>query len=82
MPSRQEVSVGILQTGEVRLISFVEEVLTGDSKFDAVVCLEGKGSVKCADAEVSLKPGDSVFVPASKDSIVFEGTMKVLLCHI
>ena len=57
-------------------------VAADDSKFDAVVCLEGKGSVKCADAEVSLKPGDSVFVPASKDSIVFEGTMKVLLCHI
>ena len=53
-----------------------------DSKFDAVVCLEGEGTVSCADSEVSLRLGDSVFVPASKDPIVFNGTMKVLMCHV
>lgn len=53
-----------------------------DSKFDAVVCLEGEGTICCADSKVTLKRGESVFLPASKDSIVFTGTMKVLMCHV
>lgn len=57
-------------------------VAADDSKFDAVVCLEGEGAISCADSRVSLVRGDAVFVPASKDPIVFSGTMKVLLCHI
>jgi mannose-6-phosphate isomerase class I len=57
-------------------------VAADDSKFDAVVCLEGEGAISCADSRVSLVRGDAVFVPASKDPIVFSGTMKVLLCHV
>ena len=53
-----------------------------DSKFDAVVCLEGEGEISCADSKVSLKRGESVFLPASKDSISFKGTMRVLMCHV
>ncbi len=57
-------------------------VPTDDSKFDAVVCLEGEGQISCADSKVSLVRGDSVFLPASKDPIVFTGHMKVLQCYV
>lgn len=53
-----------------------------DSKFDAVVCLEGEGTISCADTSVNLVRGESVFLPASKDSIRFTGALKVLLCHV
>ena len=53
-----------------------------DSKFDAAVCLEGEGSLACADSEVSFRKGESAFLPASKDSIILSGKMKVLICHV
>ena len=53
-----------------------------DSKFDAAVCLEGEGKIICADSEVSVKKGESAFLPASKDLIVLDGNMKVLITHV
>ena len=53
-----------------------------DSKFDAAVCIEGSGKITCADSEVSLSKGESVFLPASKDPIVLSGSMQVLMCHV
>lgn len=53
-----------------------------DSKFDAAVCLEGEGTVACGHEIVSFKKGESVFLPASTDPIIFEGSMKVLMCHV
>lgn len=53
-----------------------------DSKFDAVVCLEGEGKLSCADSEVTLTKGESAFLPASKDPIVLSGSLKVLMCHV
>lgn len=53
-----------------------------DSKFDAIVCLEGEGSISCADTKVSFKKGESAFLPASKDPFILTGTMKVLVCHV
>ncbi|MBP5180218.1 MAG: cupin domain-containing protein [Clostridiales bacterium] len=53
-----------------------------DSKFDAAVCIDGSGKIICADSEVSVSRGESVFLPASKDPIVLSGTMKVLMCHV
>ena len=53
-----------------------------DSKFDAAVCLEGEGTISCADQTVSIRKGESVFLPASKDPIDMSGTMKVLICHV
>ncbi len=53
-----------------------------DSKFDAIVCLEGEGSISCADSQVSFKKGESAFLPASKDPFILTGTMKVLVCHV
>ena len=37
LPSGSVVRINIFQSGEVRLIDFVEEVLTGKGEFDAVV---------------------------------------------
>ena len=53
-----------------------------DSKFDAAVCLEGEGKIICADSEVNVKKGESAFLPASKDLIVLDGNMKVLITHV
>ena len=57
-------------------------VYADDSKFDAAVCLEGEGTISCADGHVSLTKGESVFLPASKDQIELSGSMKVLICHV
>ena len=37
LPAKARVCVDVLQSGEVRLIDFVEEVLAGEGEFDAVV---------------------------------------------
>ena len=59
-----------------------QTVPADDSKFDAVVCLEGHGRISCGSGDVSLAPGESAFLPASKDPIVLSGRMKILLCHV
>ena len=57
-------------------------VSADDSKFDAAVCLSGSGTITCADSEVRVTKGESVFLPASKDPIELSGDMKILICHV
>jgi len=58
------------------------DVPADDSKFDCAVILKGSGKVKCDGEEMNVTAGESVFLPASKETITFDGNMKILMCHV
>ncbi len=53
-----------------------------DSKFDCAVVLKGSGKVMCDGEEMNINAGEAVFLPASKETISFTGSMKILMCHV
>lgn len=58
------------------------DVPADDSKFDCAVILKGSGKVKCDGEEMNIHAGEAIFLPASKETISFEGDMKILMCHV
>ncbi|MBQ7548066.1 MAG: class I mannose-6-phosphate isomerase [Clostridia bacterium] len=46
--------------------------------FVSLLCLEGGGSVECSGTQLTLKKGESVFVPASSGKVTINGKLKIL----
>ena len=53
-----------------------------DDSFLSVLILDGKGSITSGGAAVSVKKGDSVFIPASSGEVLFAGEFKALLSSL
>ena len=53
-----------------------------DDSFLSVLILNGKGSITSGGAAVSVKKGDSVFIPASSGEVLFAGEFKALLSSL
>lgn len=53
-----------------------------DDSFLSVLILDGKGSITSGGAAVSVKNGDSVFIPASSGEVLFAGEFKALLSSL
>ena len=53
-----------------------------DDSFLSVLILDGKGSITSGGAAVSVKKGDSVFIPASSGEVLFSGEFKALLSSL
>ena len=50
-----------------------------NSSFLSVLILDGKGSITVENTAVSVKKGDSIFIPANSGSVVFSGEFDALL---
>ena len=58
--------------------------LSGIDSFMVVMCLSGSGTLEVDGAEVPVRQGETVLIPATADDICFvpEGSMKVLTSYI
>lgn len=56
-----------------------ETILVDESSFQAIVFIEGHGTIICEDNESSFRPADTFFVPAGKKKVQIHGKT-VLLC--
>ena len=58
--------------------------LSGIDSFMVVMCLSGSGTLEVDGAEVSVRQGETVLIPATADDICFvpDGSMKVLTSYI
>ena len=50
-----------------------------NSSFLSVLILEGNGSITVDNTVVSVKKGDSIFVPANSGNVVLSGEFNALL---
>ena len=53
-----------------------------NDRFCSVVCIKGEGSLQIADMSMGIKAGESVFVPAQKETLSVSGKMSVVLSNI
>ena len=49
----------------------------GDS-FVSLLCLEGGADVECNGVKLTMKKGDSIFIPAGKGEFTVSGKVKIL----
>ena len=58
--------------------------LSGIDSFMVVMCLSGYGTLEVDGAEVPVRQGETVLIPATADDICFvpDGSMKVLTSYI
>lgn len=49
-----------------------------EASFVSLLCLEGNATVKCGDGELSLKKGESIFIPANSGEFTIDGTVEIL----
>lgn len=49
-----------------------------DESFVSLLCLEGNGTVKCGETELTLAKGESIFIPASSGEFTVEGKLEIL----
>lgn len=61
--------------------------LEGDgNSFYSVLCVQGEASLRCGEggngAELAMKAGDSVFIPAGERKFLLEGDGELIITHI
>lgn len=49
-----------------------------DESFVSLLCLEGNGTVRCGETELSLTKGESIFIPASSGEFTIDGKLEIL----
>lgn len=59
-----------------------EKIMLGDDRFYSVVCIKGSGSLQIANPTIDITAGESVFVPAQKDSLLVLGELSIVVSHI
>ena len=58
------------------------EISLSDDSFYVVTCLKGKGFVNLSGAKTILEKGETSFIPATDDTLVFDGNMTIILTHV
>ena len=53
-----------------------------ESRFEAVVCIEGNAVVTVDDSSVALGAGECAFVSASDLPLVLSGSASVMVCRV
>lgn len=51
-------------------------------RFHSVVCIKGSGQLRIGEFIMDIKAGESVFVPAQKESLVVSGKLSIVLSYI
>lgn len=46
--------------------------------FVSLLCLEGKAEIECAGEKLTMKKGESIFIPANKGKFTVSGNVKIL----
>lgn len=46
--------------------------------FVSLLCLEGNAEIECADEKLTMKKGESIFIPANKGKFTVSGNVKIL----
>ncbi|MCM1449037.1 MAG: class I mannose-6-phosphate isomerase [Clostridiales bacterium] len=70
---------------DVRLLDLNKGKINVDyapDSFVIVYCAEGNVEVDCDNSVTLLKPGDTILVPAQRDSLVISGNGKAVTAHI
>ena len=49
-----------------------------ETSFVSLLVLEGEGKITCADGEIALKKGASIFIPAAKGEFTVSGKLEIL----
>lgn len=58
------------------------EIQIDDTKFQSLVCIDGAGEVTLRDMTLSVKAGESIFIPAVAGQLIVTGKLSVVLSHI
>lgn len=84
--SRYEMAEGNISCKyfEVELMDITGEtsIRIGKDRFMSIICLDGDGIFSVDGFEMSVKAGDSVFVPAQDNILKITGSMKLVKSHI
>lgn len=49
-----------------------------EQSFVSLLCLEGNAEIECADEKLTMKKGESIFIPANKGKFTINGNVKIL----
>ena len=49
-----------------------------EQSFVSLLCLEGNAEIECADERLTMKKGESIFIPANKGKFTINGNVKIL----
>ena len=49
-----------------------------EQSFVSLLCLEGSAEIECADEKLTMKKGESIFIPANKGKFTINGNVKIL----
>ena len=49
-----------------------------EQSFVSLLCLEGNAEIECADEKLTIKKGESIFIPANKGKFTINGNVKIL----
>lgn len=49
-----------------------------EQSFVSLLCLEGNAEIECADEKLTMKKGESIFIPANKGKFTVSGNVKIL----
>ena len=55
---------------------------TKPDSFLSVIVLDGEGNLNLGGSGLALKKGDSIFIPAQDNEIVFDGDMDIILSYV
>lgn len=54
------------------------ELFASDSSFVSYVIIDGEGTAECDEGKITVKKGDSIFIPAATGKYVLDGKMTLL----
>ena len=63
-------------------INGIKKININEDSFISCVCLRGSGTIELKDSILDIKAGDSIFVPASTNTLVIEGKLSLVITKI
>lgn len=67
---------------ETNIIDGEIQIPLEDDSFHAVVCIDGVGEISVGDIHQSIKAGESVFIPASNNTLKIAGEISVVITKV
>ena len=59
-----------------------KNIRLNDDRFLSIIVIDGEGLISIGDYRLEVKAGDSIFVPAQKNTLKITGRMKMAISHI
>ena len=59
-----------------------KNIRLNDDSFLSIIVIDGEGLISIGDYRLEVKAGDSIFVPAQKNTLKITGRMKMAISHI